>query len=220
MPGVRFKCPLCSAWFGNHHGCRIHIGMKHKQALGSPQGRKRARDAAVGLPAPVAVDEDAPDDDDDGEDTPLLERDSSDDEESDDEESAHEESAHEEEPTAALTEHDKLLEAARAEAREMLLDPTWRKYAEEQRLYYEETLLKDVGALYPSADQYENRETYRFLKLYYEHPGASFGPALLKENEREHLDLDKVGPHACICGHSPGRICVAYATCIAHWRRI
>ena len=147
------------------------------------------------MPEPRAEAHDDDDDDDGG--TPELEEDSSSEDSSSDDE--------EEE----LTEHQKLLRDARAEAQAMLLDPTWTDYAEQLRVHCEEHLLDDVGKLYPSEEQFGSRETYRFTKLYYEHPGASFGPELLKANAKEHLNLDKVGgPHALTWGH----IVVAYAS--------
>ena len=82
--------------------------------------------------------------------------------------------------------------AARAEARHMLRDPTWVQYAEDMLAYCEDGLLQDVGQLFPSEEQFVNRDTYRFQKLYHQFPGATFGRELLKPDPEERIDLSKV----------------------------
>ena len=204
---------MCNRTFTSCRGCQTHIGMKHGDALGTPGSRKRPRAGAVPppLPAPVAVPPAAEQDDHDGAmpdqdgDMPALQSDA----EADAQEEA---AAQAHAPARELTAHEQLVEAARVEAQEMLLDPTWRKIARDSRLHCEE-ILQDVGQLYPSEEQFPTRETYRYSKLYYEHPGASFGRELLKEERVEHLDLSKVA-HPFSWSHMR-RICVAYAT--SHW---
>jgi len=183
----RFKCPICERWFKNYLGCQTHIGMMHGFGPMAHGGRKRSRD---GPPLPIVpIPEGVVADDDDGP-PPALEEESA--SESDDDGEEEEDEQEEEEEAPALSEHDRLVQGARAEARSMLLVPAWRKWARDQRLHCEE-ILQDVGQLFPSAEDFPTDETYRFTKLYYQHPGASFGPELLKEDTPEHpLDLSKV----------------------------
>ncbi len=77
---------------------------------------------------------------------------------------------------------------------------------EETLAWCEENMLRDVGAIFPTAEDFPTKETYRFLRLVHSHPGAALPGELLKANQEEHLDLDKVRIWGGIT-----LICAAYA---------
>ena len=81
---------------------------------------------------------------------------------------------------------------ARAEARRLLRAPGVERWAEETLAWCEAHILRDVGAIFPTAADFPTRETYRFLQLVHSHPGAALPGELLQANLEEHLDLDKV----------------------------
>ncbi len=162
--------------FPTARGLSTHTGMAHKRDTLAPPERasKRRRRSAAAVP-PEEEEEAA---------LPDLEFE-------EDEEQLTPDHA------PADPEEQDVVAAARAEARQMLRDPTWVQYAEEQLAYCEDGLLQDVGQLFPSVEQYETEETYRYKKMYHEFPGASFGHELLQPEPKDRIDLSKVRRGAC-----------------------
>ena len=105
---------------------------------------------------------------------------------------------------------DATVEAARAMARQMLVQPEWCQWAEDMLEWTEEVHLSNVEGLFPEADDFPTRETYRFTKLVSQFPGASFPAELLRANSEEPLDLSKV-PHPSPHWTPSAGICLAYA---------
>ena len=176
-----YTCQQCGMTFTTARGLSTHVGRSHKQDCCSCPERslKRLRSSqrAEAMPPPQEEEQ--------AHDVPDLEMDSD---------------AEEEEelltPDHAPAAED-VVAAARAEARQMLRDPTWVQYAEEQLAYCEEGPLQDVGQLFPSMEQFQTEETYSFKKLYHEFPGASFGHELLRPDPKDRIDLSKGHPGAC-----------------------
>ena len=179
-----YTCQQCGMTFTTARGLSTHMGMAHKQDTCSCPERshkrpRRSRSAAAMPP---------PEEEEEGQ-VPDLEWDS-------DAEGGEEEVLTPDHAPAAPVAED-VVAAARAEARQMLRDPTWVQYAEEQLAYCEEGLLQDVGQLFPSVEQFETEETYSYKKLYHEFPGASFGHELHRPDPKDRIDLSRVHPGAC-----------------------
>ena len=177
-----FSCQQCPLTFPTARGLSTHMGMCHKpSSVSCPErSHKRLRSGAAAMPPPEEEEE---------ADVPQLEYDS-------DAEGGEEEELLTPEHAPAAPVAEDVVAAARAEARQMLRDPTWVQYAEQQLAYCEEGPLQDVGQLFPSMEQFETEETYSYKKLYHEFPGASFGHELLRPDPKDRIDLSKVHPGA------------------------
>ena len=67
------------------------------------------------------------------------------------------------------------LAGARQQARRALENPRWREWATHMVTYCEEHYLADVTTnLFPSAEVFQTKETFRFMQLKALYPGASF----------------------------------------------
>jgi len=181
-------CPHCGVAFPTKQGMHVHVGMSHGQEShlwpkgDSVRRRKRRRQAPQPeaehpppppppppFPAPFLV---------------HLDEDGGVDEAANMEEDAPA-GAPADAPAGAVAE-------ARAEARRLLRAPGVERWAEDTLAWCEEHILHDVGAIFPTAEDFPTKETYRFLRLVHSHPGAALPGELLKANQEEHLDLDKV----------------------------
>ena len=114
---------------------------------------------------------------------------------------------------AAAEVADPALLEARAYARQLLRDPGWVQWAEATLTWCETHFLDDVEELFATAEDYASEETYRYMKLFYLHPGAAFAKELLLANEEKPLDLSKVAMHL----HAFALICHNGACVIAAW---
>ena len=171
-PKKRLKCDFCRRDFKTTQGLQIHCGRMHKADHWRYYGSWK------GLPAPLPPMPIAPMEDIDLQ-MPDLEGMDGDE-------------AEQGAPDAgAAGEED--VDQAREYARRLLRDPSWVKWAEDTLHWCEANLLEDVGALFPAAEDFPTPETYRFLRLFHEHPGAAFASELLQANKEEQLDLSKVG---------------------------
>jgi len=104
---------------------------------------------------------------------------------------------------------DDALAEARAYARRMLRLPEWDQWAEDTLAWCEVNHLEEVEKLFPEVVDYPSPETYRFLRLFHQHPGAAFASALLKANQDAPLDLSQVAHLVHMCG-SFAHLLVAY----------
>jgi len=178
MPRKRYTCPECGKKFRTPRGLSTHNGIMHRAFAPEMAGRKRLRQ------------DDPPSEEDgfsDG-DSVLVE---------DDREEEEEEEITPEHQPADPAAAEARAAAAREEAKQMLRDPSWVKYAEDLLAYCEEGPLQDVGQLFPGEEQFENRDTYRFKQLYHAFPGATFGHELLKPDPEDRIDLSQV----LLCQH-------------------
>ena len=89
-------------------------------------------------------------------------------------------------------EREALLAQIRMQARHLLTKQSWREWAVQMLDWSEANLLGHIHDMFPEASHFETRETFRFLQLRSQHPGASFAKALLAAAEEEPLDLAKV----------------------------
>ena len=182
----------------------MHLGMMHQHASSPEPPAKRVRVAEAPPPCPPFNAADWEDGEDGVADLPDLDPESSDDEEEE-----------EEEEEVSPEEREALLAQIRLQARHLLEQPGWRKWASEMLDWAEENLLNHMEDMFPEAGHFETRETFRFLQLRSMHPGASFAKELLAAAQEEPLDLAKVCAAFPICDliyarHMPG-ICQAYA---------
>ena len=164
---------MCTKSFGNSRAMQTHKGMVHRQSLcGLPEAKRKKGmpdDPPPPPPFPPAEHEH------DGEAVAEEQVDA---------------------PPLDAVEDDAVADAvaeARAYARKLLRHAGWEQWAEDTLGWYERNHLADVGALFPAAEDYATPETYRFMRLFHEHPGASFATELLQANQQEPLDLSQVG---------------------------
>ena len=175
-------CPVCTRGFATARA----LG-NHRARSGHNQGGWDC--AGEALPPPPPPELPAPRDQEADEDMPPVEW-------------AALEDAWEEDPNVA---------EARRMARRMLVQDGWVEWAKQQLEYAEQGALKDVTSLFPTREDFDTEETFRFaprpvppvppqspphryLELKATFPGAQFSTELLKANKKKHLDLDKV-PH-------------------------
>ena len=186
-PRRRFKCHTCHVDFSTHRGLQVHHG---RTACGewhppeAPEGRWTLRGADAPMPPAFPPMHGVAEEDDDG----LADMDAQDGE--DGEDGLH--CAAEEEPGD--------LDEARAYARRMLRAPGWEQWAEDTLEWCEVNHLHEVEKLFPAEADFTSPETFRYLRLVHQHPGATFASALLKANLEQTLDLDKVVHLALMCG--------------------
>ena len=183
-PKKRFKCDRCPHSFSTFVGLCTHRGMMHSEVHGAGIGGMWMGKPRPPPPAPIPPMEAMEDLD---EDLPALEDD-------EDDEAG-------QEADAAVPEAEDPVAEARAYARRMLRDPSWVQWAEDTLHWCEDNLLGDVAALFPAAQDFPTEETYRFLRLFHEHPGASFASELLRANSEQPLDLSKVGMCCAFVAH-------------------
>ena len=183
MPPKIWKCPECLRGFNTPRGLSTHMGMYHKdqylheQSAGPRAKRTKGMPDAPPPPPPFPPAEDVGAEEAVGEEPPLDSVDDGDAE------------------AVAVAE-------ARAYARQLLRHSGWEQWAEDTLRWYERNHLADVAALFPAAEDYATPETYRFMQLFHEHPGASFATELLQANQQEPLDLSKVGIWCTFAAHS------------------
>ena len=176
------KCKHCGQPFRTFYGLQIHTGHMHGGApLAARPPPQRGGPAPIPPPFPPMhgveeADGVAPMDAD-----------------SDDGGHAHEDGAAEEGGDPAVAE-------ARAYARRMLRAPGWEQWAEDMLAWCEVNHLDGVEKLFPEEEDFVTPETYRYLRLFHQHPGASFASELLKADQKEPLDLSQVAKLARICG--------------------
>ena len=115
-----------------------------------------------------------------------------------------------EEGDEAAVELDAVAEA-RAYARKVLRHPTWVQWAEDTLHWCEEHHLREVEGLFAAAGDYVTPETYRYLRLFHLHPGATFASALLQANADEPLDLAQVAHLVLIWRANVPHLLLAYA---------
>ena len=184
-----WRCGQCSHTFRTERAVRTHRGMRHShRQAAEPHPRARFKGAPAPIPPPFPEDwPPAEGGDDEGaecdEDMPGLVCEGEDEEE--------EEEQEEEDPLAQ----------ARAYARRLLRAPGWEQWAQDTLHWCEENWLDDVEKLFPEAQDFPTPETYRYLRLWAQHPGAAFASELLKADQKEHLDLSKVAhlAHVLMC---------------------
>ena len=177
------QCPCCWRTFRTRHGLSTHIGMVHRDwspEAGQQDGsgaapHKRARREAE-APPPVCPAFDAAvweDGDADG----AMDADWG------------------EEPgdlADGAAEQQAELCRIRAQARQLLTQPSWQKWAEDMLEWAEDGILGHVHEMFPEAAHFETPETFRFLQLRSLHPGSAFAKELLAAAHEEQLDLQKV----------------------------
>jgi len=187
-PKKRLKCGFCNFSPATPKGLQTHMGIMHPTVM-HPADRGDSLTQWRGEPAPPAplplppiadLDEGLPD---------LV--------------------ADEDEDGAAAEAEDvpageEAVDQAREYARRLLREPSWVKWAEDTLHWCEANLLEDVGALFPAAEDFPTPETYRYLRLFHEHPGAAFASELLKANNEEPLDLSKVGMRCTFVAFAAG----------------
>ena len=184
-PKKQWHCPHCGQPFSTERAMHTHVGMVHEKQLwawalaSKPEQKQKRRRCQVEGPAPrpppppfpgpfVAVP---------GEDGGVAE-------------AACPAAMVQDAPAGAPGPGP--LAKEREEARRLLRTPGVERWAEETLAWCEENILRDVGAIFPTAEDFPTRETYRFLQVFHSNPGTGWGQALLQANQEEHLDLSKV----------------------------
>ena len=160
-----FQCRQCGLTFSTARGLSTHTGICHKDDTFPPpeRARKRRRRSAAAMPARPPPEEAEMEEEEQEEEAEMPALDF------EEEEELTPPKHRPADPAAAapVAEGEDVVAAAREEARQMLRDPSWVQYAEEQLAYCEEGLLQDVGQLFPSVEQFETEETYRYKKMYH-----------------------------------------------------
>jgi len=185
------KCPCCGREFGTDKGLMIHVGMRHaaRWGEGAVDGAppKRARREADAAPPACPAFDGAVWGDGDG--------DGGEDGGADGDWGAELGDA----ADGAADQHAELCRI-RAQARQLLTQPSWQQWAEDMLEWAEDGILGHVHEMFPQAAHFETPETFRFLQLRSLHPGSAFAKELLAAAHEEQLDLQKV---CCATPHPP-----------------